>query len=87
MNAEDIVLEIGSGPGALTQALLETGAAVVAVEKDAVFATALERLKSPAVPLTIFCHDIMTFSPAKGTQTPFTEPQSRQSDCQIYPIT
>src|SRR5262249_232623 len=47
--------------GSLTQALLETGARVVAVEKDVVLARALERLQTPAQSLTLFCHDILTF--------------------------
>lgn len=57
----DTILEIGPGPGSLTQALLETGASVVAVEKDTVLAQALERFKTPAHKLKIFCHDILTF--------------------------
>lgn len=32
--AKDTVLEIGPGPGGLTRALLETGASVVAIERD-----------------------------------------------------
>lgn len=58
----DRVLEIGPGPGSLTQALLEAGAHVIAVEKDAVLAKALERLQTPSQQLTVFCEDIMTFS-------------------------
>lgn len=61
ISAEDIILEIGSGPGALTQALLETGATVAAIEKDTILAAALERFKLPSTSLTIFCDDIMTF--------------------------
>ncbi|WP_068467038.1 16S rRNA (adenine(1518)-N(6)/adenine(1519)-N(6))-dimethyltransferase RsmA [Candidatus Protochlamydia phocaeensis] len=57
----ETVLEIGPGPGSLTQALLEAGAQVVAVEKDEVLAQALERLNTPAEQLSIFCQDIMTF--------------------------
>lgn len=34
LQADDLVLEIGPGRGALTRALLETGATVLAVEKD-----------------------------------------------------
>lgn len=60
VNNEDTVLEIGPGPGSLTEALLETGASVIAVEKDPILAHALERLKEPPQ-LKIFCHDIMTF--------------------------
>ena len=57
----DIVLEIGPGPGSLTQALLEAGARVIAVEKDQILAKALERLKDPSNSLEIFCDDILTF--------------------------
>ncbi len=59
--ATDAVLEIGPGPGSLTEALLETGAAVYAVEKDRVLATALARLHSPIKKLEIFCEDILDF--------------------------
>jgi len=34
INSDDIVLEIGPGQGALTEKILETGAKVIAVEKD-----------------------------------------------------
>lgn len=39
----DVVLEIGPGPGALTEALLARGATVVAVERDARMGGALRR--------------------------------------------
>ncbi len=39
----DFVLEIGSGPGVLTEALVARGASVLAVEKDRLFAPALKR--------------------------------------------
>jgi len=42
--AGDTVLEIGPGPGGLTRALLEAGAAVIAVEKDSRAISALEEL-------------------------------------------
>lgn len=60
---EDLVLEIGPGPGSLTQALLEAGAHVIAVEKDRVLAEALKRFQSPSQPgqLEIFSQDIMDF--------------------------
>lgn len=61
VQADDIVLEIGPGPGSLTQALLEAGAQVIAVEKDRVLAQALERLQTNENQLSIFCHDILTF--------------------------
>lgn len=61
VHSGDTLLEIGPGTGSLTQALLETGASLVAVEKDVILAQALERLQTPAQSLTIFCHDILTF--------------------------
>jgi len=57
----DTVLEIGPGPGSLTEALLDAGASVIAVERDDVLAKALERFKSPGQKLEIFCEDIMAF--------------------------
>lgn len=57
----DVVLEIGPGPGSLSEALLEKGAHVVAVEKDHVLANALGRLQTPDNRLAISCHDIMDF--------------------------
>lgn len=54
---EDHVLEIGAGPGALTEALLKTGARVTAVEKDHLFAEALSRFEG----LDVFEGDIRDF--------------------------
>lgn len=62
VEAGDVILEIGPGPGSLTQALLDVKAHVVAVEKDGVLAKALERLKSPDSRLTVFNEDILEFS-------------------------
>ncbi len=42
----DTILEVGPGPGGLTRALLETGAAVIAVERDRRFVPALEELQA-----------------------------------------
>ncbi len=55
----DIVLEIGPGPGALTEALLEAGARVVAVEKDRILAEALMRLDTPDHRLEVVNNDIL----------------------------
>ena len=54
----DVVLEIGPGPGSLTQLLLEAGAHVIAVEKDTVLASALQRFKTDSNQLQVFCQDI-----------------------------
>ena len=46
VSAGDTVLEIGPGPGGLTRALLETGAKVIAVERDTRCVAALGDLSS-----------------------------------------
>lgn len=61
VNSHDIVVEIGPGPGSLTQALLETGASVLAIEKDFILSKELERLQTPSEQLKVFCSDILTF--------------------------
>jgi len=43
---EDTVLEIGPGPGVLTEALLSSGAHVIAIEKEEKLAKHLERLQN-----------------------------------------
>jgi 16S rRNA (adenine1518-N6/adenine1519-N6)-dimethyltransferase len=48
VGAGDRVIEVGPGPGGLTRALLETGASVVAVEKDERFAPLLGELAAAA---------------------------------------
>lgn len=65
----DIVLEIGPGPGALTQALLEAGAHVVAVEKDKILAESLNRLQTDDKRLSVYNEDIMDF-PIRETLLP-----------------
>lgn len=57
----DVVLEVGPGPGALTEALLAAGATVVAVEKDDVLSEALKRLQTADNRLHVFNEDIMEF--------------------------
>lgn len=61
LRPNDTVLEVGPGPGSLTEVLLDGGAHVVAVEKDEVFARELSRLKTPANQLDVYCDDIMEF--------------------------
>jgi 16S rRNA (adenine1518-N6/adenine1519-N6)-dimethyltransferase len=57
----DIVIEIGAGPGALTQGLLEKGCHVIAIEKDPVFAAALMRLQTEDNRLEVFSQDFFDF--------------------------
>lgn len=61
VSAGDSVLEIGPGPGALTQALLEKGASVTAIEMDPSFAGALQRLQTIDNRLEVICDDILKF--------------------------
>lgn len=62
----DLVVEIGPGPGALTEMLLDAGAEVIAIEKDTQFASHLSRFKD----LTVYEGDVMDFPfdtiPRKG---------------------
>src|ERR1700749_4502797 len=44
----ETVIEVGPGPGGLTRALLEAGATVIAVEKDARFIPLLDELAKAA---------------------------------------
>jgi 16S rRNA (adenine1518-N6/adenine1519-N6)-dimethyltransferase len=44
----DTVIEVGPGPGGLTRALIETGARVIAIEKDERFRPLLEELAAAA---------------------------------------
>ncbi len=55
----DSVLEIGPGPGVLTEELLARGAHVLAIEKDRKFAAALPRLQTEDGRLTVIEGDIL----------------------------
>ena len=46
--ADSVVIEVGPGPGGLTRALLETGARVIAIEKDRRFEPLLAELAAHA---------------------------------------
>lgn len=59
LKAGDLVLEIGPGPGVLTEAMLEKGAYVVAIEKDRKLAPALERLQTPDQRLVVIEGDAL----------------------------
>lgn len=58
----EIVIEIGPGPGALTQALLEAGARVIAIEKDRTLAGDLARFQTEDQRLSIHCEDALSIS-------------------------
>lgn len=55
----DLVIEIGPGPGALTEKLLECGCHVLAIEKDTVFARHLQSKQHPQ--LEVWCEDVLEF--------------------------
>ncbi len=65
LKAGDLVIEVGPGPGGLTRALLETGARVVAVEKDPRFMPLLAELaEASAGGLTLIQADALTVDEA-----------------------
>lgn len=67
----DKVIEIGPGPGALTQALLERGARVVAIEKDKQLAQALERLQTQDERLEVICADFLEIAMDRFCDGPY----------------
>jgi 16S rRNA (adenine1518-N6/adenine1519-N6)-dimethyltransferase len=64
----DTVIEIGPGPGALTEELLKRGAHVTAIEKDPLFAKALHRFQTNDKRLTVIEGDALKidYSELKG---------------------
>ncbi len=58
VSPDDLVIEVGPGPGALTERLLETGCEVVAVEKDATFAHALSAPRLTVVEADALHYDL-----------------------------
>jgi 16S rRNA (adenine1518-N6/adenine1519-N6)-dimethyltransferase len=58
----DQVLEIGPGPGALTEALLGAGANVVAVEMDRTLSESLKRLSDDPLRLKVIQNDVLETS-------------------------
>lgn len=63
---ESPVLEIGPGPGVLTEELLRLGLHVTAVEKDDLFARELSRLDPGGNCLTVIHSEIQRFEPSNG---------------------
>lgn len=61
----DHVIEVGPGPGGLTRALLETGARVTAVEKDARFRPLLEDVAAVAPGLALVFGDALRVNEAE----------------------
>jgi 16S rRNA (adenine1518-N6/adenine1519-N6)-dimethyltransferase len=61
VSQNDLVVEIGPGPGALTESLLELGCEVIAIEKDEKLANLLERFSTPDNKLSIYSEDFLKF--------------------------
>jgi 16S rRNA (adenine1518-N6/adenine1519-N6)-dimethyltransferase len=61
ISPEDLVLEIGPGPGALTESLLERGCHVIAIEKDQELASLLGRFAKEGSRLEVFIEDFLKF--------------------------
>ena len=57
LEPEDCVVEIGPGPGGLTETLLSSGARLIAIEKDPLFAAALKNKPN----VEVFEADILPF--------------------------
>jgi 16S rRNA (adenine1518-N6/adenine1519-N6)-dimethyltransferase len=58
----DKVIEVGPGPGGLTRALLETGAHVVAIEKDERFRPLLDEISAASDRLSVIFGDALKVS-------------------------
>ncbi len=67
---DEVILEVGPGPGSLTEILLEKGATVIAVEMDTILGEALNRLQTEPPRLTVHLADILKF-PFEKELTPF----------------
>src|SRR4051812_12554719 len=61
VTADDLVVEIGPGPGALTECLLACGAEVLAIERDTRLAEELHNLPTDSGKLSVYCEDILRF--------------------------
>src|SRR5690242_14210185 len=59
VHRDDIVIEIGAGPGALTETLLEQGAHVIAIELDSKLAQLLTRLQDGKNSIEILEADVL----------------------------
>jgi 16S rRNA (adenine1518-N6/adenine1519-N6)-dimethyltransferase len=77
IKSNDQILEIGPGKGVLTEALLETGAKVTAIEKDQELVKFLESLFKGAQNLKIIHADIRDFLKTKQFYTQYSMPNTQ----------
>ena len=68
VGAGELVIEVGPGPGGLTRALLETGAEVIAIEKDGRFQPLLEELAQAGGKLSLVFADALAVDEAALAQ-------------------
>lgn len=61
LSPDDVVVEIGPGPGALTEELLETGCSVIAIEKDQELGSLLNRFATSEKRLSVYVEDFLKF--------------------------
>lgn len=73
ITSSDYVIEIGAGPGALTQALLDAGAHVLAIEIDPGFSYQLQRLQTSDHRLTVVAEDVLKLD-IENLLSPFLPP-------------
>ncbi len=59
LSSDDIVLEIGPGPGAFTQEILKSGAKLIVVEKDPVFVQGLRDQYPNSDSIQIYLDDFL----------------------------
>jgi 16S rRNA (adenine1518-N6/adenine1519-N6)-dimethyltransferase len=64
----DLVIEVGPGPGGLTRALLETGAEVIAIEKDLRFEPLLQDIAAAGGSLRLVLGDALKADEAEIAQ-------------------
>jgi 16S rRNA (adenine1518-N6/adenine1519-N6)-dimethyltransferase len=65
LGPEDVVVEVGPGLGALTEALLAEAGNVIAVEVDSRMAAGLETRSSASTHLTVLNADVLDLDPAE----------------------
>ncbi len=73
VDSNDVILEIGPGPGALTEQLLNKDAQIIAVEKDNELFALLPRLDNAPEKLHAYNDDIMKFPIKETVQSYLTD--------------